>query len=83
MLVLLLKGRFLMAISKVILNGVTLMDVTGDTVTSSRILSGYQATNNNGEKVIGTYIPSESGSFTIDVGLVATYISATETIAFS
>ena len=47
-----------MAVSKVILDGVTLMDVTSDTVDSSNLITGYQATQNDGEKVMGAYDPS-------------------------
>ena len=42
-----------MAISKVILNGETQMDVTQDTVASSNLLSGNTATGADGEKVNG------------------------------
>lgn len=52
-----------MAVSKVILNGTTLMDVTVDTVTSEKLLTGYQATGRDGEKVQGGYVPS-TASFT-------------------
>ena len=47
-----------MAISKIILNGVIQMDVTDDTVVPSNLLSGEQATANNGNKVQGS-IPSK------------------------
>lgn len=55
-----------MAISKVILNGNTLMDVTQDTVQANNLLSGNTATKNDGTKVNGsvtqksaqTYIPT-------------------------
>ena len=43
-----------MAISKIILNGVTQMDVTDDTVTADKLLYGEQATGADGQKVIGT-----------------------------
>lgn len=46
-----------MAISKIILNGVTQMDVTQDTVASTNLLSGYTATKNDGTKVSGSYVP--------------------------
>ncbi len=69
-----------MAISKIILNGVTLMDVTVDTVNSSNLTTGEQATRNDGEKVTGTFEPG--GSFTIDASLSANYISETETLEF-
>lgn len=70
-----------MAVSKVIVDGVTLMDVTVDTVASNNLLTGAQATKNDGQKVTGTFDPS--GSFTIDASLTATYVSATEAIAFN
>ena len=42
-----------MGISKVVLNGVTQMDVTSDTVTASNLLEGETATAADGEKVTG------------------------------
>lgn len=47
-----------MAIAKIILNGVVQMDVTGDTVASGNLLSGYTATGADGEQVTGSYVPS-------------------------
>lgn len=44
-----------MAISKVILNGETLMDVTSDTVEANKLLSGETATKNDGTKITGVY----------------------------
>lgn len=44
-----------MAVSKVIINGVTRIDLTEDTVASSNLLSGYTATGADGEPVTGTY----------------------------
>lgn len=46
-----------MAVSKVILNGTTLIDVTDDTVNASNLLSGITATRNDGVEVTGTYTP--------------------------
>lgn len=46
-----------MAVSKVILNGNTLIDVTQDTVTENNLLTGNQATGADGEKVQGAYTP--------------------------
>lgn len=43
-----------MAFSKVTLNGVTLMDVTSDTVSESSLLSGYTAHDNTGIVITGT-----------------------------
>lgn len=45
-----------MAISKIILNGVTQMDVTQDTVASDNLLSGFTATKNDGTKISGSII---------------------------
>lgn len=45
-----------MAISKVILNGTTLMDVTSDTVDASNLLSGYYATGADGVRFSGSYV---------------------------
>lgn len=44
-----------MAISKIILNGVTQMDVTQDTVEADKLLTGYTATGADGEKITGIY----------------------------
>ena len=44
-----------MAISKIILNGVTQMDLTQDTVTPSTVLSGETATGADGVRFTGTY----------------------------
>ena len=43
-----------MAISKIILNGVTQMDLTGDTVVADKLLSPYTAHGADGEPVTGT-----------------------------
>ena len=45
-----------MAVSKVILNGTTLIDVTKDTVAANNLLSGETATGADGEAVIGEYV---------------------------
>lgn len=46
-----------MAVSKVILNGTILMDVTDDTVDANSLLSGITATAANGVEITGTYVP--------------------------
>lgn len=43
-----------MAISKIILNGVTQMDVTQDTVTTSTLMSGETAHDASGTQITGT-----------------------------
>lgn len=45
-----------MAVSKVILNGTTLMDVTQKTVTSATMLDGYTALKNDGTSITGEYV---------------------------
>lgn len=45
-----------MAISKVILNGTTLMDVTQKTVTSANMLNGITALKNDGTDITGNYV---------------------------
>ena len=42
-----------MAISKIILNGTTQMDVTGKTVTSGSMLNGTNALKNDGTDITG------------------------------
>ena len=55
-----------MAISKVTLNGETLMDVTGDTVTENNMLYGIKATAANGNSVTGTVVTTPVDN-TLDV----------------
>ena len=43
-----------MAISKVIYGGNTLIDLTADTITADKILTGYKAHGADGEPIIGT-----------------------------
>ena len=43
-----------MAINKVIYGGETLIDLTGDTVTADKILSGFTAHDKRGEPITGT-----------------------------
>lgn len=73
-----------MAISKIILNGVTQMDVTQDTVASSNLLSGYTATKNDGTKVSGSYVPPSAPTGNIDItqaGVTNVTNYATATVA--
>lgn len=44
--------------NKVTLNGDTLIDISGDTVTAARLLSGYTAHDASGAAITGTYTPS-------------------------
>lgn len=52
-------------ISKVILNGVTQMDVTGDTVASNNLLSGETATGADGAPVTGNIATKTSSNLTV------------------
>ena len=52
-----------MAVSKVILNGSTLIDVTVDTVTAATLASGIQATKNDGTKVLGSLQDGDALTF--------------------
>lgn len=71
-----------MAISKVILNDETLMDVTQDSVTASTLLSGETATGANGVRLTGTATVPEPSSTTPSmdgtaaVGTATTYARA-------
>ena len=60
-----------MAISKIILNGTTLMDVTGDTVTPNKLLLNETATRNDGTKITGSL--SSSSLPTVDMEWVNVY----------
>lgn len=52
-----------MAFSKIIFNGSTLMDVTGDTVTASTLISGNTAHDASGTQITGT---ASGGSVTVE-----------------
>lgn len=66
-----------MAISKVILNGVTQMDVTTDTVTADKLLSSYTATKNDGTKITGTFSGGSMNTSTNCVLDTSTYTTLT------
>lgn len=71
-----------MAISKVTLNGTTLMDVTQDTVDAENLLAGETATKANGVRTTGTLdIPNEYGMPYSGVDLTVKF--ATEISGFS
>lgn len=65
-----------MAISKVIYGGETLMDLTADTVTADKLLSGTKAHGANGEQITGTCTYDAN---TQDATAVATEILAGKT----
>ena len=63
-----------MAINKVIYGGTTLMDLTGDTVTADKILSGYIAHDRAGESITGScsYDADTSDATAADSEILAT-----------
>lgn len=50
-----------MAVSKVILNGVTLIDTTDKTVSVDKLLDGYTALKNDGTSITGSYVAPIGG----------------------
>lgn len=50
------------AVSKVEVNGVTLIDISYDTVTPATLAKGYYAHNATGERIVGTLDASSSGA---------------------
>ena len=70
-------------ISKLILNGVTQMDVTQDTVAANNLLQGETATKNDGSPVTGTYVPiTPTGNINItQAGVIDVTNYATATVA--
>lgn len=68
-----------MAISKVILNGVTQMDVTQDTVAAGVLHSGYQATGADGVKIQGAYsVPTDGDNLAYGSGPTANIVGIGE-----
>ena len=49
--------------NKVTFAGKTLIDLTGDTVTADKILSGYTAHDRSGKKITGTFLNNYPASF--------------------
>lgn len=49
--------------NKVTFAGKTLIDLTEDTVTADKILSGYTAHDKSGKKITGTFLNNYSPSF--------------------
>lgn len=57
-----------MAINKVVYNGGTLIDLTGDTVTADKLMQGYIAHDRSGAVITGTATGGEDGNF-LEYGL--------------
>lgn len=49
--------------NKVTFGGKTLIDLTGDTVTADKILSGYTAHDKSGKKITGAFLNNYPASF--------------------
>lgn len=49
-----------MAVNKVIYDGTTLVDLTGNTVTADTMLAGVTATDRSGESITGTYVDEDT-----------------------
>lgn len=64
-----------MAVSKVILNGTTLMDVTQKTVTASTLLQGETALKCDGTDIVGTYQGGGSQNVTVTCSTGNNYIT--------
>ena len=68
-----------MAISKIILNGVTQMDLTQDTVTAAHLETSYTAHGANGQPVTGSLTPGGSPNLQAKTGISPTTSSQTIT----
>ena len=73
-------GEAIMGISKLILNGVTQMDLTSNTVASNNLLSGYIATGADGEKFTGSYV--NSGTSELDAYLTRSITSFDSPVSY-
>lgn len=67
-----------MAVSKIILNNVTKMDVTGKTVDTTNLLSGYTATKNDGTQITG-----QASSSALSMDTVVVTSNSTTTLVFN
>lgn len=69
-----------MAISKIILNGVTQMDVTQDTVAAANLLLNETATGADGQQVVGAYVPASPTLQTKSVSYTPTESAQSATV---
>lgn len=68
-----------MAVSKVILNNVTLIDVTNKTVDAANLLNGYTATKNDGTHITGQFSQSSLSMDTTTVSTAQSFLTFTGT----
>ena len=59
-----------MGVSKVIVNGVTKVDLTSDTVAAANLLSGYAAHGADGEELTGSIATKTSSDMTVSGRIV-------------
>lgn len=69
-----------MAISKIILNGVTQIDLTQDTVTANNLIAPNTAHGANGEVITGTAISGDSTLTTKTITLNGTYSASDDNV---
>lgn len=67
-----------MAISKIILNGVTQMDLTQDTTDASKTLASYTGHSADGEAFTGSYVPSVPVLTTKSITANGTYSASSD-----
>lgn len=60
-----------MAVNKVVYGGEAVIDLTSDTVTPDKMLSGVTAHNKSGEKITGTIV-TETWVLTLEDGTTVT-----------
>lgn len=59
-----------MAVNKVVLNGSTIIDVSGDTVAADKLLSAYTATKNNGTKITGNIVGKSAANVNVSGSVI-------------
>lgn len=69
-----------MAFSKIILNGVTQIDLTSDTTNASKTLLNYTGHGADGEAFVGTYVPSGATLQSKSVSYTPTESAQSETV---
>lgn len=60
-----------MAANKVAINGKTILDLTGDTVTADKLVSGVTAHDKSGKQITGTYVPLDTSDATATASDIA------------
>lgn len=63
-----------MAVNKVVYNGTTLIDLTNDSVTASKLASGYTAHTKSGSRVTGTMASGIPNNFSTSETTIGTWV---------